>query len=175
MQLSPEITQYIKDLTDGLYSGYTLKLEEVAKKLGLKCYLADFPDDRLSGAIIKDEESDSYNIYVNENHHPNRRRFTIAHEIGHYISYMHNSYSRDELLSSGGFEDFAMSLRQDGNYSDAETEANLIAAELLMPEEKVRELVEKNLMVEEMADLFFVSPSAMTIRLQSLYGSVMIV
>lgn len=56
-----------------------------------------------------------------------------------------------------------------------EEEANLIAEELLMPSLKVHELVEKGLTPEEMAELFNVAPSIMTIRLKRLYPNMMLV
>lgn len=174
MQLTFEIEEYIHELTTGLYKGYELQIEEVCKKLNLKYFVADF-EDNISGAIIKDNDSDTYSIYVNRKHPRNRQRFTVAHEIGHYISYLKNSYSKEELKSNGGFEDQAISYRQEGIQSNAETEANLIAAELLMPRKMVDKLIGEGLTPEEMAELFFVSPSAMTIRLKDLYKNLMII
>lgn len=174
MQLKPEIQRYITDLTNGLYKDYELQIEELCKKLNLKCFIADF-EDEVSGAIIKDDDSDSYSIYVNRKYPRNRRRFTFAHEIGHYISYLNKSYSEEELRVKGGFEDKAISYRKDGIFSDAETEANLIAAELLTPREKVEELAQRGLTPEEMAKLFYITPSAVTIRLRSLYPGLMII
>jgi Zn-dependent peptidase ImmA (M78 family) len=174
MKLKPEIEEYISDLTDGLYKKYELQIEELCKKLNLKCFVADF-DDNISGAIIKDENRDTYSIYANRKHPRNRRRFTLAHEIGHYISYKKDSYSREELNAKGRFEDQAISYRKDGAASDGETEANLIAAELLMPKNLVYELVEKGMTPEEMAEKFYVSISAMTIRLKDLYPNMMVV
>ena len=94
MKLTPEIHRYISDLTKGLYKGYELQIDELCKKLDLQCFVADFEDD-VSGAIIKDDNSNSYSIYANRKHPRNRRRFTFAHEIGHYISYLNKSYSEE--------------------------------------------------------------------------------
>jgi Zn-dependent peptidase ImmA (M78 family) len=174
MELNSEIKNYISELTTGLYKGYELQIEELCKKLNLGCFIADF-EDNISGAIIKDDEGDTYSIYANKEHPRNRRRFTFAHEIGHYISYQKNSHSRKELEIKGGFEDRAISYRKDNHYSKAETEANLIAAELLMPKDMVLKLVNEALTPEEMAEKFYVSPSAMTIRLQTLYPDLMII
>lgn len=174
MELKKEIQEYIHELTVDIYEGYELQLEKLCKKLALQCFSADF-DDNISGSIIRDEGLDTYSIYVNRKHPRNRRRFTVAHEIGHYISYLKGSYSKKELEQEGGFEDVAVSYRKDGRFSDAETEANLIAAELLMPKDKVDELIKQGLTPEEMAELFYVSPSAMTIRLKDLYKDFMII
>ncbi len=173
-QLKPEIQAYITELTKGLYKGYELQIEQLCKNLNLKCFIGDY-EDNISGSIIKDDEGDTYSIYANRKHPRNRRRFTLAHEIGHYISYLKGSYSQKELQDEGGFEDKAISYRKEGHHSKAETEANLIAAELLMPKSKVEELMRHGLTPEEMAEKFYVSPSAMTIRLQALYDNLMIV
>jgi Zn-dependent peptidase ImmA (M78 family) len=172
MKLKPKIQKRISELQVDSYSGYELSLEKICKDLNLNCFEADL-DDGLSGLLLKEEGS--YSIYVNKNHAFSRQRFTIAHEIGHYLSYLMDSFSKDELEKEGRFEDKAVTLRKNGTYSDAETEANMIAAELLMPEEKVAELMKEELSPEEMADLFYVSPSAMTIRLQTLYPSISII
>ena len=131
--------------------------------------MADFDDDKISGSILRDDNNETYSIYVNRKHPPNRRRFTIAHEIGHYISFLKGSYSKEVLEKNGALEDYAIMFREEGKCSEAETEANLIAAEILMPEEKVRELVEQDLTIEEMADKFFVSPASMAIRVQTFF------
>jgi Zn-dependent peptidase ImmA (M78 family) len=175
MKLKPEIQEHIYTLTDGLYKGYELQMDGLCKKLNLKCFSALFDDNNISGAVIKDDNGDTYSIYANREHPPARRRFTLAHDIGHYISYLNNSYSEEELRDKGGFEDRAVSYGEGGIFSDAETEASLIASELLMPKEKVEELMQKTLTPEEMADLFYVSASCMTVRLQSLYPNLMIV
>lgn len=57
----------------------------------------------------------------------------------------------------------------------AEAEATQIAYELLMPKESVDHFLKKGLTPEEMANKFFVSPSAMTMRLINLYPELMIV
>jgi len=174
MQLKKEIQDYIDELTVGLYKGYELQLDELCKKLNLTSYVADF-ENGISGALIKDKDADTYSIYADRRHARSRRRFTFAHEIGHYISYLKNSYSKEELERNGGFEDRAVSYRKEGVSSDAETEANLIAANLLMPQSMVDILLKKGLTPEEMAEKFYVSPSAMTIRLQSLYPDLMVI
>jgi Zn-dependent peptidase ImmA (M78 family) len=174
MNLKPEIQAYIKELTKDMYEGYELQLDKLCKELGLNYFEADF-EDNISGAIVKDGNSSVYSIYVNRKHARNRQRFTLAHEIGHYISYKSNSYSKEELEEKGCFEDQALSYRKEGKHSDAETEANLIAAELLMPKEIVEKFMEEELTPEEMAKLFYVSTSAMTIRLKDLYPNLMII
>jgi Zn-dependent peptidase ImmA (M78 family) len=63
-------------------------------------------------------------IRVKTGLHPGRKRFTIAHEIGHYVLHPHEPQDRQHVS-----KDFAI-------WHDAseEAEANIFAAELLMPE-----------------------------------------
>lgn len=175
MILKTEIFSEIKELTSNCYKGNKLQLNDIYKKLDIECFESDFDDPRVSGMLIKNKETNKFEIYVNRRHSNARQRFTIAHEIGHYISYKYESYSYDQLSKNNEIEDFAISFRHENVTSDAETEANLIAAEMLMPEKKVRELAEAGLTIEEMADEFYVSPSAMTIRLLNLYPGLIIV
>jgi Zn-dependent peptidase ImmA (M78 family) len=172
MKLKPKIQKRISELQVDSYSGYELSLDKICNELNLNCFEADL-DDGLSGLLLREEGT--YSIYVNKNHAFSRQRFTIAHEIGHYVSFLMDSFSKDELEKEGRFEDKAVTFRKNGTYSDAETEANMIAAELLMPAVKVEELLKQELSPEDMADLFYVSPSAMTIRLQTLYPSISII
>jgi len=85
-----------------------------------------------------------------------RRRFTIAHEIGHYV--LHESGPRYER---GGSVNEAARWR--------EREADTFAAELLMPEHMVRHAVlEEGADARRLADRFEVSVQAMSIRLRRL-------
>ena len=85
-----------------------------------------------------------------------RRRFTIAHEIGHFV--LHPERCRPER---GGAVNEAGRLE--------EREADSFAAELLMPEHLVREAVrEHGLDATRLADRFEVSRKAMLTRLRSL-------
>lgn len=172
MELKKEILNYIQELTKDAYKGYELQLDKICKKLSIKHFTASF-EENVSGYIKKVDEE--YEIYINRKHPLNRMRFTLAHEIGHYISILNNSYSIEEFEKEGALADYAISYRKDGCSSDAETEANLIAATMLMPEDKIKELINHELTIEQMAEQFFVSPSAMTIRLQSLYPNLMVI
>ena len=85
-----------------------------------------------------------------------RRRFTVAHEIGHFV--LHPERVRSER---GGVTNWGS--------RDLEREADTFAAELLMPEHLVRQLVlEEGADPGRLADRFDVSVQAMTIRLARL-------
>src|SRR5580704_17378184 len=62
-------------------------VEKIAKARGAEVRFSPF-DDKLSGMIhIKDGVPI---IGVNSLHHPNRQRFTVAHEVGHLC--LHREY-----------------------------------------------------------------------------------
>lgn len=87
-----------------------------------------------------------------------RRRFTVAHEIGHWV-----------LNHGPSMRDTAHNYRMDTVYYQ-ERDANSFAAELLMPQQVVEWMVYQNQMtdVRKMADLLEVSGAAMHYRLLNL-------
>lgn len=67
-----------------------------------------------------------------------RRRFTIAHELGHLFLHLDYLKSDEELTEPKNYED---SVRYRYGYSIEEYEANEFAASLLMPEDEFRQEV----------------------------------
>lgn len=85
-----------------------------------------------------------------------RNRFTVAHELGHVLLGhvdKGNPKHRDTTF---------------GNYNPVERAANAFAAELVMPEQKVRELFGGASSVRQLSEAFGVSNAAMSFRLQNL-------
>jgi hypothetical protein len=119
-----------------------------------------FPDT-ISGKIFKDPlngGTSGFSILVNASHSLLRKRFTIAHEIGHFI--LHR-----KRLESGELIDDAM-YRSGGVTAREETEANRFAADLLMPFPLVRSLISAGIRTpEQLAEKLQVSLAAMRIRL----------
>lgn len=64
-----------------------------------------------------------------------RQRFTIAHELGHYLLH---GFSPSEVHVDHGFKVMLRDSRSSEGTDEAEREANLFAAELLMPEDLLR-------------------------------------
>ncbi|MFT5707957.1 MAG: Zn-dependent peptidase ImmA (M78 family) [Oceanospirillaceae bacterium] len=75
-------------------------------------------------------------ILVNDKKSPKRKRFTLAHEIGHVIIPWHTGTIFD--MTSESVPDGAI------DYWTMENEANAFATELLMPSEWVSSLIENN-------------------------------
>ncbi|MCD7110572.1 ImmA/IrrE family metallo-endopeptidase [Rhizobium sp. DKSPLA3] len=128
----------------------------LANVLGLKVYNTHWPDN-VSGKIQKDLAKggpSGFAIFVNKTHSEERKRFTIAHEIAHYV--LHESQ-----IGDGIFDD---AMYRSGLSSKIEAEANGLAADILMPWSQVQILM-TNHTIEEMARHFKVSVQAMTVRL----------
>src|SRR3546814_596320 len=84
---SVETERKAKAARRGYSSVLPVPIEQIAKREGIKVELATL-DDELSGmSFIKNGVAV---IVLNLSHHPNRRRFTLAHEIGHHL--MHVPY-----------------------------------------------------------------------------------
>lgn len=135
----------------------------IAEELEMQVYKVENWPDNLSGKLQKDEKSKSgFSIYVNEKHFDVRKRFTIAHEIAHFI--FHRSLIEDELIDD--------SLYRSGLSSAIEAEANKFAADILMPWHLINEAINSgSSSVEELASKFNVSNSSMSIRLGVPYES----
>lgn len=125
-------------------------------------------EDFVSGLLLV--RGDEAVIGVNADHHPNRRRFTIAHELGHFL--LHFDRSAFFLDASPIF------FRQETTMATdhlQEREANAFAAELVMPEAAMRALMASepidvfdDAAVKWMANRFGVSTQALVIRLTEL-------
>lgn len=146
-------------------------VDDIAKSRGLDLRISYNKDSGISGFLFSGGEKPI--IGINTVHHENRQRFTIAHELGHYLLHHPNA---EGIHVDHSFE---IKLRSDrhveGNYAD-EREANMFAAELLMPIDFIiRDLKDKNLvdmeddgLLHEMANRYKVSQQAMAIRLSNL-------
>lgn len=133
----------------------------LATSIGIAIEMVPLAND-ISGYLRK--EGGSWKIGVNSLHHPNRRRFTIAHELGHY--FLH----RDE----GNFED-RMLFRRENQVNRQEREANEFAAKLLMPSAEFRlEMSANGYDISSVAKVFGVSGAAAEFRALSVDNEVVI-
>jgi Zn-dependent peptidase ImmA (M78 family) len=143
----------------------------IAKNLGLKIIQQNLGDN-VSGLLVR--TSAGTHICVAAGHAEVRRRFTIAHEIGHHVlrhqfeAGAHVHVDRGNYISQRG-------IRASEGVDPKEIEANQFAACLLMPvnvmQAAVKRLASGTIFdgdVEELARLFKVSEQAMTIRLTTL-------
>ena len=88
------------------------------------------PLTSFEGALITNVEKDYGSILVNARSNPQRRRFTVAHELGHFLNAWHKptiQCSREDMIVSAARD---RHLRQ-------ETEANAFSIELLTPRKRL--------------------------------------
>lgn len=103
---------------------FPLPIEEIALSVGIQD-IQEIQSDRFEGVLVSRPDKSAGFINVNKNiRETTRRRFTIAHELGHFLITTHkNKYSCNSYDLN--------------NYNDKsspqENEANRFAAELLMP------------------------------------------
>lgn len=144
--------------------GASVPADKIARRLGVQVRYAPFDGDISGMAHIKDGVNV---IGINSLHHPNRQRFTLAHELGHIV--LHPAeLARQVHLDRG-------SLYRDGSSSSGldpfEVSANAFASELLMPECLLSPLtgpdfdLEDEDAVAKLAKRFRVSIAAMYFRL----------
>lgn len=139
--------------------GVPIQTVPLAVDLGLRVYhVPGWPND-LSGKIMKSDSqggSSGYAIYVNKSHPMNRRRFTTAHEIAHFI--LHQDFIGDGIADDGLYR---------SQLSNAmEAEANRLAADILMPWDLLNRYIDSGeTSVPRLASVFQVSENAISIRL----------
>lgn len=126
-------------------------IERVAREWGVAVEYVDRPSG-FYGHLIAERAV----IEVALADHPHRQRFTIGHELGHHVLEHNLVYSLAD--------DRALDDPRQAN----EREADIFAAEMLMPEEWVREDWKELRNARQMAVRYFVSEEAMWYRLEEL-------
>lgn len=159
-----------RTLTDHGLFAVPVNPVRVANALGISVQNAVFRDPRLAGMATRRGEHSL--ILVKEDDPLLRKRFTVAHEVGHCLLHLSDddleiADTEDDFFRTGEPESKAWSQRR-----QIEFEANAFAAALLMPQRLVAEfwerIPERERNVEVMASIFQVSQASMGIRLQAL-------
>ena len=147
-------------------------VERIAKTLGARIRYSSL-DDELSGMVYVKEGIPI--IGVNALHHPNRQRFTIAHECGHLI--FHKAQITKEVHVDKAFPMLMRNSVSAAGVNEMEIQANLFAAELLIPEALLTKALDNEPFdiddegtVSALARSFKVSQSAMRFRLGNLFA-----
>ena len=139
---------------------------KVATALGIKVLNAVFSESDKSGVIVK--RAGKLSILLNTNESPARKRFTIAHEIGHGL--LHMAGDDNEFIDSN--DNFRSIEPQEpeswGDIRVKEWEANVFASALLMNEELLRKEFKELSDPAILAWKFQVSQNAMIVRLSQL-------
>lgn len=140
----------IKEVLSFLYiKKPPIKPDVIAYGLGLELYFINLPSN-ISGILYN--KNNRPMIIINKSDYITRQRFTLAHEIGHYL--LHN-------LKNNIHFDCSYSKN-----SNIEKEANNFAASLLLP----NFILEKysKFSIEDLSKIFLVSKQVVEIRLKNL-------
>jgi len=150
--------------------GVPVPVQQVAKFLGVEVRFVPL-DDELSGMVfIKDETTF---ICVNALHHPNRQRFSIAHELGHVV--MHKEFLEGKVHVDKGIKVLMRNGISSKGTVNEEIQANQFAAELLMPKDILIDILKDKFIdiddegpIEDLARKFNVSKRAMEHRIRNI-------
>lgn len=164
---------FIQRLAERLLSDHgvtrpPVPVEDMARKAGCRIVPAALHD--VSGILVRSPGGPT--IGVNDKQPLVRRRFTVAHELGHLLLHQGQEVTYDHS--------FRVNLRSDESSEGRdveEIEANFFAARLLMPEaflhadQRTSSIdMEDDAAVATLAKDYKVSQQAMTLRLARLGG-----
>jgi hypothetical protein len=150
-----------KNIIEKYQAELPIKLGKISSDFGLIVKRATLPAN-ISGEIK--EVGGNILIRVNRHDAETRQRYTLAHEIAHFLLHKH-------LLQTGITDDV---LYRSNQSDEVEAEANRLAADILMPVNMVQYLVKYyeslkgELLYETLADCFNVSITAIKIRLNKI-------
>ena len=154
--LREEIEIFTQFIRTRLELSSPLDMVDVVKKLGVTCTpVEEVPYD--ARIFSKD---DLYVIEYDKDQIYERRQFSIAHELGHFLLHILN---KDDTPQNVYY-------RRNGNSSAIEWEANEFAASLLMPRDEFRNFCMDNVDIDGKVDLskianfFGVSKQAARVR-----------
>lgn len=170
MSISKNVVDSTKafiERNENSFKSYPIKIEEIVCNEKINIVEHEFNDEASGILVINDE---NITIGVDKNSGNERKRFTIAHELGHYV--LHNE-------RSNMFVDKIFFRKKSDGYTSKEEkierEANYFAANILMPEKLIFQAVSnltcdlyEDETVSKLAKDFNVSSSAMLYRLINL-------
>lgn len=133
----------------------------IARRMGLEVKRGPLPED-VSG-VLRKIPGDVAVIVLKDSDSLNRKRFTCAHELGHYVL----RAGEADYIDVEGYVELRSTASSTGDISD-EVFANQFAAFLLMPREEVVRRFKFDRQVYMLAPHFGVSDEAMRYHLENL-------
>ncbi len=150
--------------------GPSVNIEDLIRELGIELdKKAELPEE-ISG-LIERNSAGNFRIAVNSKEWYFRQRFTMAHELGHFL--LHRSILQDGTADSVAYRAVPTNGIYNSHIGPAqEAQANAFAAEILMPLHLVKGAMEKaNGNKKEAAVILKTSEPALQIRLDALKNS----
>lgn len=130
----------------------------IARDLGIDVVEAEL-DENVAGAILKQPGQDP-TIFLNASDSANRKRFTAAHELGHYVMHAEEPNAFDYIDERSDISEPGANMEED--FADA------FATTLLMPKAEIKRLQKEHYTATQLAAYFGVSQDAIYFRLQNL-------
>ena len=162
-----DIQERVEEITDV----FPVSIEALVRLFGIELDKKAILPEGISGQIEK-LDNGKYKISCNKGDHYFRQRFTMAHELSHFL--LHK-----EKVGNGVTDDVKYSNTTTTSHEfynekiqkNEEAEANGLASTFLMPKKLLRDYIGKDLdenSLKELATKFQVSPPAMKLRLDIL-------
>ncbi|MDR2974138.1 MAG: ImmA/IrrE family metallo-endopeptidase [Propionibacteriaceae bacterium] len=147
-------------------SEFPLDVVAVANRLGVD--VKSIPmnqlhpvNNRIVGFITKEVGKDGATIFVDSDGAPERSRFTIAHELGHYVTWR-RKVPADQWTQ---FTDFDLRSVEEGDIEPQQFCANTFAHKLLIPDYALATVLQQGPSVDTLAGLFGVSTDSIRRRM----------
>ena len=151
-----------KVLRDSRITNPPVDLEVILHAHGIKySEVEDFPDT-VDALIV--EDGTQIHAAVNARQHLHRRRFSLAHELGHF--FLHRGLSEDTAVSIDNPPD---ENEETWSKSPQEIEADLFAGELLVPLEMLKP--RRSLQIPDLAKVFLVSEQVVSVAISRHYAA----
>lgn len=155
-----QIEDLIKEIENIKKTKGRINTIEIANMLGIKVYITK--DIKQSSFIAFDSETDTYNIYLNAKEGGTRQRFSIAHEIAHYLLH------KDKIITFG-----VVGRQCEASLTPNEEKcADNLAGVILMPENCVKEYMAKyNISLDDKLDLKIIKDFAKEFEVSLIAGA----
>lgn len=156
-----KIKENLEDLTSRILVNndmYNIPVDpiKIAKTYDIDVYEGKL-DNKIAGAIRYYKDKNKFEILVNKSDPMTKKRFTIAEELGYYILH-EDKLKREEVHIN----------LIDKTINEEEKEVEYFAGALLVNKTLLENVYNSNSTILELAQLFKVSISSMTLRLNVL-------
>jgi Zn-dependent peptidase ImmA (M78 family) len=135
MGLATKILSVEKDLP------IPVPIEKLARRLDIE-KIAPLESEGFEGGLLTDQDRSTGIILVNQAAPSARRRFTIGHELGHFLIVSHKPVEPGKFLCSRA-DMASWSLDQTDRYARMEAEANEFSGLILIPPPALKKFIPK--------------------------------
>jgi Zn-dependent peptidase ImmA (M78 family) len=162
--MDSQVTIDVDALIRPYISNGSVDITRLASDQSIRIYYTN--DSSISGHIRYEPESSTFSIGLNDDEPLTRQRFTIAHELSHYM------LDKPTIIEKG-----SMARPTQTSYTLEERRADNLASQLLMPANLVKKYLEDNDLADKLnqpntiitiAKHYNVSPTMVVQRLRKL-------